>query len=182
MPMMAGTKTSSALNGRPRRLALRLSQLNMKSASPKAITALAAITISEPQAENAGSRPMARPIKAFMPCEAGSNCANFKAGSGSMECGSIKPPSSMDGTKSSCDHKTVARDVGETTPINTATDAQISASTRKTRIKSGQLTGMGALNINPEARVIIADTMVTCSNVVSMGMIKMEKDGTPLIL
>ena len=66
----------------------------------------------------------------------------------------------MDGTNRICDHNTVERELGEITPINTEKAAQAIANSRNTKMKSGALTGMGALKISPEAMVITAATMV----------------------
>ena len=94
----------------------------------------------------------------------------------------MSPPSSIDGTKMICDHSTVMRELGETTPIKMLKPAQAKARARKINTKLNQFTGRGALNKNDPVVVMIAATIDMCKAVVNAGMIRIEVDGIPFIL
>ena len=65
------------------------------------------------------------------------------------------PPNIIEGIKISCDHRTVIRELDDTTPMRTASPVQAKAVRKNIRINAVQLTGVGALKNNGAVMAIM---------------------------
>jgi hypothetical protein len=88
----------------------------------------------------------------------------------------------MEGTKISCDHRTVTRELEDTTPIKTAIPQLAIVIAVKARINPDTFTGAAAEKSRGAVMVMIKAAINKCSVVVMTVMINIEKTGMPLIL
>ncbi len=79
-------------------------------------------------------------------------------------------------------NKTIAREFGETTPISIPRLAIVNADTMRIKLKYPQFTGTPALKTGPAVAVIRIETIMICTKLLKIGIVMIERAGTPLIL
>ena len=96
--------------------------------------------------------------------------------------GTINPPRIMEGRNIAWLNNIVDLLFEEITPIKIPRLAMVNAVMTNTKTKYPQFVGIPALNNGPAVNVIITDTRRTCTKLLTTGMVRMERAGTPLIL
>ena len=112
----------------------------------------------------------------------GSSAETTRTDGGSRLSGIISPPSSIEGRKISCDQSTVAREFADTTPINAPSAPKVNTVRSAISTKAPQFTGSAPPNSGAAVTTIRVEAMSVWSIVVSAGMLRIDKAGTPLIL
>ena len=96
--------------------------------------------------------------------------------------GIIKPPRIMDGRKNDWLNKTIDLELGEITPINMPRLANVKAVRNRISTKYPQCTGEPALNNGIAVNVMMTETRKMCTRLLIIGIVIIDKAGTPLIL
>jgi hypothetical protein len=129
-----------------------------------------------------GSKSYARPRQAIIECTVGSSRdIRYKAGGSILE-GIIMPPNIMEGRKINWLNRTIIRELGETTPIKPPRVEKVKIVSSKINTNHPQFDGTPALKKGIAVIVMMTDTRMTCTKLLNMGIVIIERAGTPLIL